>query len=149
MDNPENVNTPGGRIASIIDRRGLTQRGAATELGVSQPALNRVVNDQQRPDIELLRTLAERWGVSPSWVILGREINLPNEEESEEYESALSWSEVRRVADALERLTPGQRLVVDLTLTLLQEVPEVEERLRGYIEAHLGPPLTQRRAQAG
>ena len=70
-------NTIGKRIAANRKRMGMTQEQLAERLGITAQAISKWENDQSCPDISMLPTLADIFGISTD-ALLGR-IQLPNQ----------------------------------------------------------------------
>jgi len=72
------MDKPKGLVGLKIIRRqrGLNQLKVAMDLSISREALSHYENGKRSPDIEMLRTLSNYFGVSIDFLINGEEFNL-------------------------------------------------------------------------
>lgn len=83
------------RLASAMERRGITRSELARRLDVSPAAVSSWTTGPKRPDIRKLAQIAAELGVSPSYLLFGEgEAQLTPEEKAAErqaYVDALDW----------------------------------------------------------
>lgn len=77
------LNKTGKFIADLRRQRGLTQKGLAEQLGVTDKAVSRWETGRGFPDISFLPTLAGVLGVSISEIVIGERITLQEKETAE------------------------------------------------------------------
>ena len=61
----------GLRIKALRKKAGLTQKGFADKVGVSQPSVVRFEAGTRMPDAHVIKTVAEQFGCAVEWLIFG------------------------------------------------------------------------------
>ncbi|NSW84681.1 MAG: helix-turn-helix transcriptional regulator [Syntrophothermus sp.] len=61
--------TLGMRLKAIRERLNLSQKEAAERLGISNVVLNRYEHDERKPDPEMLRRIADQYGVTIDYLV--------------------------------------------------------------------------------
>lgn len=110
---PPDEKTIGGRIQLV--RGGLTQEEFAKQLGIGRTTLIRYENNERSPDATLLRDVALRFEVDPSWLLLGIGSAPERKHLSQEKQALL---------DAFDEMTPEQRrAILEVGKVLVQPKP--------------------------
>lgn len=78
-DPPRSPLSPAQRIRDARERRGLTQAGLASRLGVTRPMIAQWETGARQPWISTLKRLADALEVSYEWLAFGEEGPLPGE----------------------------------------------------------------------
>ena len=100
----------GSRIASLRQRKGMTQAELAAELAVTPAALGAYEQGRRAPSAEMLVTLSRTLGVSVDYLLTGRPADVTEL-------PAAAESVIRSCVQAGGR----RALVVQLLMTLLEE----------------------------
>lgn len=110
---PPDEKTIGGRIQLV--RGTLTQEEFAKQLGIGRSTLIRYENNERSPDAILLRDVALKFGVDPSWLLLGIGNAPVREHISKEKQELLA---------AFDEMTPEQRrAILEVGKVLVQPKP--------------------------
>lgn len=65
-----NINS---RVGKIIEEKGLNHTEFANEVGVQRSVISHVVSGRNRPGVELLQNILERYPeIQPNWLLLGK-----------------------------------------------------------------------------
>lgn len=102
------------RIKQLRQEQGLSQRGLAERLGISQQSINKYENHNIEPDIAALRQIADVFSVSIDYLVERTDERQPVLMLPED-ENPLSVSECRLVSE-YRQLTPDERMSIDLVI---------------------------------
>ena len=102
------------RIKQLRQEQGLSQRGLAEYLGISQQSINKYENHNIEPDITTLRQIADVFCVSIDYLVEQTDERQPVLLRPDD-EKPLSGSECRLVSE-YRQLTPDERMSIDLVI---------------------------------
>lgn len=74
----------GSRIKEVRERKGLTQKQVAEEVGITEATLSRYENDLREPKAEIVSKLAKTLGVSSDFLLCKTNVQQPWWEKDEE-----------------------------------------------------------------
>ncbi len=78
------MNTIGERLSFLIHRKGVKAYRVASETGISQATISRIINKNQKPNIATTKVLCAYFGVTEDWLLTGRGNTYKNEHPSEQ-----------------------------------------------------------------
>lgn len=90
--------TIGQRITKLVDGTDMKMQEAATEIGISQGTLSRIMNDKQEPGASVIIKICNYFKVSADWLLFGKEQYATVAESPEMYKANYD-----RILDAVKR----------------------------------------------
>ena len=124
MQNQDNLNTLGKRLACLRERSGINQQKLSDATGISRSNLSKYEQDKVKPTSDAIVSLCEFYDVSADWLLRGIEVQTQKVE-------AIFDPDLKRMIDILKELMesdkPHQR-----SWTILQ----FEEAFKQHCAAH-------------
>lgn len=76
IPNNEIMNTIGSRVKYLIENRGITAYEVSHATGISESTISRITHKSSKPNIKNCKLLADYFGVSKEWILVGSNENL-------------------------------------------------------------------------